>query len=127
MRVVLLAIIVAFLPVGGAAAADRFAASGKSQCPETREFLAPELKIRPGDGDYYRNTLRSMKMKISDVLRYLGGPKRTREIAEWDRDMAEKRLTEGADGAEKRYSQDTVLRADALLRILDCLEVRNSI
>ena len=66
-------------------------------------------------------------MRIGDVLTFLGGRKKARAIATQNRDTALKRIEAGAKGAEKRYREDTVLRADALLQILDCLDAQNSV
>ncbi|MDH3699984.1 MAG: hypothetical protein OEU46_01610 [Alphaproteobacteria bacterium] len=111
---------------------DGFAATGPApdqtlKCPQSREFLASSLKTRPEDGVYYERTQRSIKMRIGDVLTFLGGRKKARAIATQNRDSALKRIEAGVQGAEKRYREDTVLRADALLQILDCLDAQKSV
>jgi hypothetical protein len=91
-------------------------------CPTSRKHIEPSLKTTLEDGKYYEMTRRSARMPIDDVLQYLGGRAKARRIAHATRDDAVKKLEDGAKDAEKRFHEDTILRADALLAILDCLE-----
>lgn len=125
MRGILAALILALsaIPHGFAAPAP----DQTLKCPQSREFLASALKTRPEDGVYYDRTRRSIRMRIDDVLAFMGGRKKAREIATINRETALQRIEAGATGAERRYREDTVLRADALLQILDCLEAQKSV
>ena len=58
-------------------------------------------------------------MHIDDVLTFMGGIDRAYAIAEATRADAEEKTAAG--GAERRYHQDTMLRADALIEILNCM------
>lgn len=127
MRCILAALILAVSATAGGFATTSPASGQTLQCPQSREFLASSLKTRPEDGVYYERTQRSIKMQIGDVLTFLGGRKKARAIATQNRDIALKRIEGGAKGAEKRYREDTVLRADALLQILDCLDAQKSV
>ncbi|MCG8544086.1 MAG: hypothetical protein MJE12_07745 [Alphaproteobacteria bacterium] len=98
-----------------------------ASCPTSRAHLEPKLKTRPDDGELYTQTLRSVRMDIATLLRLMGGPDRARGIATRTRENAEEKLAAGAKGAEKRYHEDTILRADALIAILDCLKAQTSI
>ena len=98
-----------------------------ASCPTSRAHIEPKLKTRPEDGVLYTRTLRSVRMDIETVLRAMGGPDRARTIAARTREDAEDKLAAGAKDAEKRYYEDTILRADALLSILDCLKAQTSI
>ena len=66
-------------------------------------------------------------MEIETVIGLMGGRERAQEIAALTRADAERRLADGAKDAEKRYYEDSILRADALLAILDCLKSQTSI
>jgi hypothetical protein len=125
MRAILAVLFLAVLAIPNGFAAT--AADQTLKCPQSREFLASALKTRPGDGDYYERTQRSIKMRIGDVLTHLGGRKKARAIAILNRETALGRLAAGATGAEKRYCEDTVLRADALLQIIDCMDAQESV
>ncbi len=61
-------------------------------------------------------------MPIRDVIRAMGGIEAAYVVAERTRADAEARIAGGARGAERRFHQDTILRADALIAILDCLQ-----
>lgn len=127
MRGILAALLLAFSAIPGGFAATNSVPDQMLKCPQSREFLASALKTRPEDGAYYNRTRRSIKMRIDDVLAFLGGREKAREIATLNRETALKRIEAGAKGAEKRYREDTVLRADALLQILDCLDAQKSV
>ncbi|MDJ0609391.1 MAG: hypothetical protein QNJ67_10480 [Kiloniellales bacterium] len=94
---------------------------GPGFCPETREFVAPLLQTRPEDGLLYEQQRAAIRMPIAQILEFMGGIERAFAIAEATRADAERRIAAGALGAELRYHQDTVLRADALIEILLCL------
>ena len=98
-----------------------------ASCPTSRAHLEPKLKTRPDDGELYTQTLRAVRMDIATILRLMGGPERARAIATRTRENAEEKLAAGAKDAEKRYYEDTILRADALIAILDCLKAQTSI
>ncbi len=127
MRGILAALFLAFSAIPDGFAATNPVPDQMLKCPQSREFLASALKTRPEDGAYFDRTQRSIKMRIDDVLTFLGGQKNARAIAEVNRETALKRIETGAKGAEKRYREDTVLRADALLQILDCLDAQKSV
>ncbi len=127
IRAVLAILFLAASAIPGGAAATALTADQTLQCPQSREFLASALKTRPEDGAYYDQTRRSIRMRIDDVLAFLGGREKARAIAALNRETALNRLAAGATGAEKRYREDTVLRADALLQIIDCLEAQKSV
>ena len=117
-------------PAGAQENRDAPKGDGKSKtaaCPASRSHLEPKLKTRPEDGELYTQTLRSVRMDIATVLRLMGGPERARAIATRTRENAEEKLAAGAKDAEKRYHEDTILRADALIAILDCLKAQTSI
>ncbi|MDJ0942420.1 MAG: hypothetical protein QNJ30_03095 [Kiloniellales bacterium] len=95
---------------------------GNSGCPESRAFLEPELTTRPEDGAFYDTQRQAIGMPIRDVIRAMGGIEAAYVVAERTRASARAKLAEGAQGAERRFHQDTILRADALIAILDCLQ-----
>ena len=90
-------------------------------CPETREFIEPYLHTLPEDGLLYERQREALRMHIDDILTFMGGIDRAYAIAEATRDDAEEKIAAGARGAERRYHQDTMLRADALIEILNCM------
>ena len=51
-------------------------------------------------------------MHIDDILTFMGGIDRAYAIAEATRADAEEKIAAGARGPERRYHQDTILRAD---------------
>jgi len=53
-------------------------------------------------------------------VRVLGGAERAHAIALATRQRAERKIAEGVSDAELRFHRDTILRADALIAILDC-------
>ena len=89
-------------------------------CPSSRAHLEASLNTVESDGMYYRLTRKSVHTPIRNVLVRMRGKARARETALSTRTFAEERLAQGVTGAEKRYYQDSILRADALLAILDC-------
>lgn len=127
MRGILAALFLAISAISGGFAATNAVPDQMLKCPQSREFLASALKTRPEDGAYFDRTRRSIKMRIDDVLTFMGGRKKARAIATQNREAALNRIDAGARGAEKRYREDTVLRADALLQILDCLDAQDSV
>ncbi|MDJ0936665.1 MAG: hypothetical protein QNJ06_00755 [Kiloniellales bacterium] len=95
---------------------------GNSACPENRTYIEPELTTRPEDGALYEAQRQAIEMPIRDVIRVMGGMDAAYVVAERTRASARAKLAEGARGAERRFHQDTLLRADALIAILDCLQ-----
>lgn len=91
-------------------------------CPTSRTYIEASLKTTKADGMYYRVTRKSVQTPIREVIARMHGKVNARETAKNARDFAKERLAKGATGAEKRYYQDTILRSDALLAILDCLD-----
>ena len=94
---------------------------GNSACPESRAHIAPALKTRPEDGQLYDTQRQAIDLPVRDVIRAMGGMDAAYAVAERTRADAEARIAEGATGAARRYHQDTILRADALIAIIDCL------
>ena len=90
-------------------------------CPESRTALAPLLNTQPEDGELYERQRAALDMHIGDILRLMGGVGQAYQIAAATRADAQGRLEAGAAGAERRYHLDTILRADALIEILDCI------
>ncbi len=107
-------LLIAFAALPGARAATNNA------CPSSRAYLEPRLKTTPADGEFYRIQRESIRMPIDDVIAMLGGVEKAYAIAKATRTAAMTRLESGAKGAESRFHQDTILRADALIEILDC-------
>ena len=94
---------------------------GNSACPESRAHIEPALKTRPEDGQLYDTQRQAIDLPIRDVIQAMGGMDAAYTVAERTRADAEARIVEGAAGAERRFHQDTILRADALIAIIDCL------
>ena len=94
---------------------------GNSACPEDRAYIEPELTTLPEDGRLYEIQRRAIRMPIRDVVSAMGGIDPAQTVAERTRAEAEAKIGQGAQGAERRFHQDTIIRADALLEILDCL------
>lgn len=94
---------------------------GNSACPEDRIYIEPELTTLPEDGRLYEIQRRAIRMPIREVVSAMGGIDSAQTVAERTRDEAEAKIGQGAEGAERRFHQDTIIRADALLQILDCL------
>ena len=95
---------------------------GNSACPESRAYIEPQLTTRPEDGALYDTQRQAIDMPIRDVIRAMGGMDAAYVVAERTRTSAKAKLAQGAKGAERRFHQDTILRADALIAILDCLQ-----
>lgn len=95
---------------------------GNSACPESRAYIERDLTTRPEDGALYETQRHAIGMPIRDVIRAMGGIDAAYVVAERTRASAEAKLAAGARGAERRFHQDTILRADALIAILDCLQ-----
>ena len=93
---------------------------GPGSCPSSRSYLAPQLKSIPEDGELHRIQRQAIEMPIEQVLQLMGGPERAREIAADTRARAAQIIADGAEGAERRFHEDTILRADALIEILNC-------
>ena len=90
-------------------------------CPESRAAIAPLLNTQREDGELYERQRAALDMHIGDILRLMGGVAQAYQIAAATRADAESQLAAGAEGAERRYHLDTILRADALIEILDCI------
>jgi hypothetical protein len=112
------AIVIAAVLMTGFAGAEPVLAA---DCPQSRAYLEPRLNTRPEDGEYYAVQREAIRIPIADLLRRMGGPKRAEAIARATRAHARRRLADGAVGAARRHWQDTILRADALLEILNCM------
>ena len=95
---------------------------GNSACPESRAHIEPKLTTRPEDGALYDTQRQAIDMPIRDVIRAMGGIEAAYVVAARTRASAEARIAGGARGPERRFHQDTILRADALIAILDCLQ-----
>ncbi len=95
---------------------------GNSACPENRAYIESELTTRPEDGPLYDTQRQAIGMPVRDVIRLMGGMEAAYLVAERTRADARARIADGAEGAERRYHQDTILRAEALIEILDCLQ-----
>ncbi len=102
------------------AAADRGAPDDVG-CPTTRAHIEPDLHTLPEDGSLYASQREAVHMPIDQVLEAMGSIANAYAIAAASRARATQALDEGATGAERRYWLDTILRADALVEILDCL------
>ena len=94
---------------------------GNSACPEDRVHLEPALTTLPEDGRLYEIQRQAIRMSIRDLVTAMGGVDAAQTVAERTRAEAETKIGQGAQGAERRFHQDTILRADSLLEILDCL------
>jgi hypothetical protein len=102
--------------------------SGKSDksaagtCPTSRAHIEVSLQTTEKDGMYYKVTRKSVHTPIRDVIIRMGGKKRARETSLSTRTFAKEKLAEGVTGGEERYYLDTIMRADALITILDCID-----
>ena len=115
--------LLAFLPLLSFLSTPASASHDETEhaCPETREFIEPYLNTLPEDGLLYDRQRAALKMTIDEILSFMGGVERAYAIAEATRQDAEEKIAAGARGAERRYHQDTILRADALIEILNCM------
>lgn len=96
-------------------------------CPSSRAHIEASLHTTKADGMYYQLTRKSVRTPIRNVLIRMRGMTRARETAKNTRAFAQEMLAKGATGAERRYYLDTILRADALLAILDCIEKQRAL
>ena len=108
-------------PGGAQTAPEEELFRGNSACPEGRAYIEPELTTLPEDGRLYEIQRRAIRMSIREVVQAMGGIDSAQTVAERTRAEAETKIGQGAQGAERRFHQDTIIRADALLEILDCL------
>jgi hypothetical protein len=90
-------------------------------CPDSRAHIEPLLNTVPEDGDLYKLQRQALHMPVTQILELMGGIRRAYAIAAATRENAVRQLESGAEGAGKRFHLDTILRADALVAILDCL------
>ena len=95
---------------------------GSSACPETRAYIEQSLSTRPEDGRLYEIQRRAVRMPVRELVRLMGGIERAYVVAEQTRAEARAHIDRGAQGGERRFHQDTILRADALIEILDCMQ-----
>lgn len=108
-------------PGGAQTAEEEDLFRGNSACPEDRAYIEPDLTTLPEDGRLYEIQRQAIRMPIRDVVSAMGGLDPAQVVAERTRAEAEAKIGQGAQGAERRFHQDTIIRADALLEILDCL------
>ena len=94
---------------------------GNSACPEDRAYIEQDLTTLPEDGRLYEIQRQAIRTSIRDLVTAMGGIDSAQTVAERTRAEAETKIGQGAQGAERRFHQDTIIRADALLEILDCL------
>ena len=90
------------------------------KCPPDRRFIEKEMKTTPADGQVYHIQRNATRTPVDQLIRGFGGPKRARGVAKATRDHARRRLAHGAQGAMARHWHDTILRAEALILILNC-------
>lgn len=121
-----LGLAVAFVGVAQAALAQqgqsRAVPHGSSACPETRAYIEQSLSTRPEDGRLYDLQRQAVRMPVRELVRMMGGIERAYLIAEQTRAEAQAHIDRGAQGGQRRFHQDTILRADALIEILDCMQ-----
>lgn len=91
-------------------------------CAASRTHIEDALQTTRADGMYHKLVRKSVRTPIRGVLIRMGGKTRARENTLNSRTFAKEKLAEGVTGAEKRYYLDTIMSADALIAILDCLE-----
>jgi len=90
-------------------------------CPPDRTHIEPLLNTVPDDGEAYTTQRMAIRMPIEQVVEAMGGVERALLIALVTKDSAQKTIDAGVGEAERRNALDTILRADALIEILDCL------
>jgi hypothetical protein len=90
------------------------------KCPEDRRFIEKEMKTTPADGQVYRIQRNATRTPVGNLIRAFGGPKRARGVANATKANAKRRLAAGAQGTMARHWHDTILRAEALILILNC-------
>lgn len=91
-------------------------------CATSRAYIEDALQTTEADGMYYKLARKSVRMPVRTVLIRMQGKTRARDTAQNSRDFAKEKLASGVAGSEKRYYLDTIISADALLNILDCME-----
>lgn len=96
-------------------------------CPTSREYLEVSLQTEKADGMYYKVTRKAVRAPIRNVIIRMGGKKRARESSMNARTFAKEKLAAGAKGGEERFYLDAIMRADALIAILDCLEKQTTV
>jgi len=100
----------------------RGAAENAEACPATRMHIEASLHTTKADGMYYKLTRKSVQTPIRQVILQMRGKTHARQTTISTRAFAQDKLAKGATGAEKRYYLDAILRANALLAILDCMD-----
>lgn len=118
MPIVRLACAAALICTATAAAAQWRVPPGK--CPPDRRFIEKEMKTRPSDGQVYHIQRNATRTPVDQLIRAFGGSKRARAVANATRAHARRQLAAGARGRMARHWHDTILRADALILILNC-------
>ena len=116
------AVLLPAVPARAQSGAEEALPQGNSACPESRAYIESELTTRPEDGPLYDTQRQAIGMPVREVIRLMGGMEAAYRVAERTRAEAEARIADGAEGAERRFHQDTILRAEALIAILDCLQ-----
>lgn len=96
-------------------------------CPSSRLHIEASLKTTEADGMYYKLTRKSVRTPIRDIIIQMRGKTRARETAINTRNFAKDKLAKGVKGSEKRYYQDTIIRTEALLAILDCMDKQRAL
>lgn len=91
-------------------------------CATSRAYIEDALQTTEADGMYYKLARKSVRMPVRTVLIRMQGKTRARDTAQNSRDFAKEKLASGVTGGEKRYYLDTIISADALLNILDCMD-----
>ncbi len=90
------------------------------KCPPDRRFIESEMKTRPSDGRVYHIQRNATRTPVDQLIRAFGGPNRARQVANATKANANRRLAAGAQGPMARHWHDTILRAEALILILNC-------
>ncbi len=90
------------------------------KCPKDRRFIEKEMQTRPSDGQVYHIQRNATRTPVDDLIRAFGGPRRARRVANATKANAQRRLDQGAGGTMARHWHDTILRAEALILILNC-------
>jgi hypothetical protein len=91
-------------------------------CRTSLQHLEASLRTTPADGKYYNLVRKSVRMPIRSVILRMRGRTNARQAARNTRAHAQMKLAAGVTGAEKRFYEDTILRANALIEVLDCLK-----
>jgi len=106
---------------------DTDGAENAAACPSSRLHIEASLKTTEADGMYYKLTRKSVRTPVRDIIVQMRGKTRARETAINTRNFAKEKLATGVKDGEKRYYQDTILRTEALLAILDCMEKQRAL